>query len=241
MRWTIFLALPLMASDSFSERMLDSKLNSTQRNDACFSVRGDSSAAAVEANAKALRDPKVRSCAEENLRRAGAIEPLKAALRDEDSEVRAVAARVLGTFERPELAPLIAKAGEDSQMLVATNAIEGLSYYRDRTAAPYLLVLAKKTGIVGSLAIEQLIKMKEPGTLDLGRELIKSSEPADLLAAMRVLGSMGDARDIPALERVAKAHADPLSTSSGRGFGLMPAITLDRAAKSSIEQIRSRQ
>jgi hypothetical protein len=126
-------------------------------------------------------------------------------------------------------------------MLVATNAIEGLSYYRNRTAVPYLLVLAKKTGIVASLAIEQLIKLNEPKTLALGRELMKSPEPADLLAGMRVLGSMGDASDIPALEAVSKAHKDLVSSSSGRGFGLMPPISIDRAAKSSIEQIRSRK
>src|SRR2546423_14437911 len=105
------LALPLIAGD-FAGRMLDAKLNQAQRNDACFAMRGDSSDEAIEANARGLRDPKVRSCAEENLRRAGAIETLKAALKEEDPEVRALAARVLGTFERPELAPLIAKAGE---------------------------------------------------------------------------------------------------------------------------------
>jgi hypothetical protein len=241
MRSLILLcSLPLLASD-FPARMLDGKLNSAQRNDACFSLRGDTSPQAIEANAKGLRDSKVRNCAEENLRRAGAIDVLKAAIQDDDPEVRAVAARVLGTFERPELAPLIAKAGEDSQMLVATNAVEGLSYYRDRTAVPYFLVLAKRTGIVGSLAIEQLIKLKEPRALALGRELIHSQDPADLLSAMRILGSMGEQADIHTLESVAKLHADALSTSSGRGFGLMPAISLDRAAKSSIEQIRARQ
>jgi len=234
------LALPLVAND-FSARMLDTKLSSAQRNDACFSLRGDSSPELLEANGKALRDPKVRSCAEENLRRADAIDVLKGALADEDPEVRAVAARVLGTFERAELAPLIAKAGEDSQMLVATNAIEGLSYYRDRTAVPYFLVLAKRTGIVGSLAIEQLIKLNEPQTLVLARQLIKSPEPADLLAAMRVLGSMGNAGDIRLLEKVAKDHADVLSNGPGRGFGLMPPISLDRAAQSSIQQIRGRK
>ena len=114
---------------------------------------------------------------------------------------------MLGTFERPELAPLIAKAGEDSQLLVATNAIEGLSYYTDRTAAPYFLVLAKRTGIVGSLAIEQLIKLKEPATLGLGRDLVKSNDPADLLAAMRILGKHGrQHRHRRPLEGVATQH-----------------------------------
>jgi HEAT repeat protein len=240
MKWMFLFALPLVASDPATERMLNTKLTSAQRNDACFALRGDSSPGSIDANARALHDTKVRSCAQENLRRANAIDALKGAASDDDPEVRAVAARVLGTFERPELAPIIAKAGEDSQMLVATNAIEGLSYYRDNSANPYLLKLAKRTGIVGSLAIERLIKLNEPKTLILGRELIKSLEPADLLAAMRILGSMGESSDIPALEAVAKSHGDALSTSSGRGFGLMPTISLDRAAKSSIEQIRNR-
>jgi hypothetical protein len=240
---TFALVLPMIAAasdDPASGRMLDTKLTAAMRNNACFSLRGDISAEAIDAETKGLRDIKVRACSAENLRRAGAIEPLKAALTEENPEVRAIAARMLGTFERPELAPLIAKAGEDSQMLVATNAIEGLSYYHDHTAAPYFLVLAKRTGVVGSLAIEQLIKLNEPKALDLGRDLVKSSDPADLLAAMRILGSMGAKSDIPSLEDVAKRFPDPLSTSSGRGFGLMPAINLARAARTSIEQIHAR-
>lgn len=235
------VALPLLAAgDSTIARMLDTKLTQAQRNDACFALRGDASPEAVNAAAKAFRDVKVRSCAEENLRRANAIEPLKAALTDEDADVRASAARVLGTFERPELAALIAKAGEDSQMLVATNAIEGLSYYRDRSAVPYLLKLGKRTGLVGSLAIEQLIKLKEPQAVDLGHELMKSTDPADLLSAMRILGMLGTPEDIPSLEGVAKRFPEATLSSSGRGFGFMPAISLDHAARTSIEQIRSR-
>ena len=235
----LLLAIPLFAN-TFTERMLDNKLTQAQRNDACFSLRGDNSKEAVEANAKAFRDAKVRSCAEENLRRAGAVDELKAALKDEDSDVRAAAARIMGTFERPELVSLIAKAGEDSQMLVATNAIEGLSYYRDRSAVPYLLKLGRRTGIVGSLAIEQLIKLKEPQALPLGRELMKSSDPADLMAAMRILGMMGEKSDISALEAVAKRFPEATLSSTGRGFGFMPAISLDHAANTSIQQIRSR-
>ncbi|HEY3739156.1 MAG TPA: HEAT repeat domain-containing protein [Bryobacteraceae bacterium] len=237
----LVLVLPLLAvTADLPGTMLDKKLTAAQRNNACFALRGDASQEAIEAETKGLRDVKVRACSAENLRRAKAVEPLKAAITDENPDVRAIAARMLGTFERPELAPLIAKAGDDPQMLVATNAIEGLSYYRDRTAVPYFLVLAKHTGIVGSLAIEQLIKLNEPRALDLGRELVKSGDPADLLAAMRILGSMGNRGDIPSLEDVAKRFPDPLSTSAGRGFGLMPAINLARAARTSIEQIRAR-
>ena len=237
--------LPLMASDlsvkMLAAKMLDTSLTQSQRNDACFSLRGDASADAIEANSRGLRDPKVRSCAEENLRRAGSIGVLTTAIQDDNPDVRASAARTLGTFERPELAPIIAKAGDDSQLLVATNAIEGLSYYQDRSAVPYLLVLAKKTGIIGSLAVEQLIKLKEPKVLELARgELLNSQEPADLLAAMRVLGSMGDRSDIPTLEGLGKRFNEPVTATQGRGFGLMPAISIGRAANSSIEQIRSR-
>ena len=239
MKILLLVCAPLMAG-TLAERMLDVKLTSAQRNDACFSLRGAATADAIEASTRGLRDPKVRSCAEENLRRAQAIEPLKAALQDEDPEVRAVAARILGTFERPELAPLIARAGEDSQLLVATNAVEGLSYYQDRTAVPYLLKLGKRSGIVGSLAMEQLIKLKEPQAVVAARELMTSVDPADLLAAMRVLGMMGDRSDIASLENVARRFPDATLSGSARGFGFMPAISLDHAAKTSVEQIRGR-
>jgi hypothetical protein len=69
--------------------------------------------------------------------------------------------------------------------------------------------------------------------------LLKSPEPADLLAAMRVLGSLGDRTDIPLLESIGKRYPETLS-NKGRGFGFMPAISLSQAAQSSIEQIRAR-
>jgi len=240
--WIVVFALPLAAYPGGAiEKMLDGRLTLAQRNDACYSLRGNTTQEAIDASVRGLHDPKVRACAEEDRRRAGAIDALKGALADDDPEVRAVAARTLGTFERRDLAPLIAKAGQDSQMLVATNAVEGLSYYQDRTAVPYLLELGLKTGVVGSLAIEQLIKLKEPQAVILARTLVKSADPADLLAAMRILGMMGDASDIPVLEQVAKRFPEASLAGAGRGFGFLPPISLDRAAKASIQQIHERQ
>ena len=236
------LTVVAWSEPSLTSKMLDKSMPASLRNDACFALRGNKSPEVVEADALALKDPKMRRCAEENLRLAGAIDAFKAVLEDENPELRAVGARVLGTFQKPELAPLIAKAGADSQLLVGTNAIEGLSYYTDRTAVPYFLELSKRTGIVGSLAFEQLIRLNAKEALVPARELIASNEPADLLAAMRVLGTMGDKTDIPLLEGVAKRFPDVANSKlPSRGFGFMPPISLFRAAESSIDQIRTRK
>ena len=240
MRILIALAVAYAGTDN-AARILDKTLPASLRNDACFAMRGDKSAEAIEVFGLALKDPKTRPCAEENLRLAGAVDVFKSALEDESPEMRAVAARVLGTFQKPELAGMIAKAGSDSQLLVATNAIEGLSYYSDRSVVvPYFLNLAKRTGIVGSLAFEQLIRFEAREALVPARELIASNDPADLLSAMRVLGTMGGSSDIPSLEAVAKRFPDVGSKIPSRGFGLMPAISLSRAAQSAIDQIRAR-
>jgi HEAT repeat protein len=238
----LMMTAAFAASDN-TARFLDKSLPASLRNDACFALRGDRSEAAIEAAGAALRDPKTRRCAEDNLRLAGAVDVFTAALEEEDNpELRAVAARALGTFQKPELAARIARAGKDSHLLVATNAIEGLSYYTDRAiVVPYLVDLTKRTGIVGSLAFEQLIRLGAREALSPARELVHSNDPADLLPAMRVLGSMGERSDIPALEGVIQRFPDTATTKlPTRGFGLMPAISLSRAANASIAQIRAR-
>src|SRR5580704_11390706 len=110
-------------------KMNDAQLTIAQRNDACYALRSVSAPFVVAALQKELADPRVRTCAGTNLRKAGAIAELKTALASDDFEVRAIAVRELGGFERPELLPLIAAAARDPQLIVGINAIEGLANY----------------------------------------------------------------------------------------------------------------
>ncbi len=71
------------------------------------------------------------------------------------------------------------------------------------------------------------------------RQLLASKDVSDKLAAMRVLAQMGDASDVPALREIAEKETATVS-SKARGFGLMPAISLSRAAQTTIDQILSR-
>ena len=111
---------------------------------------------------KALNDTSVRACAGTNLRKAGAIAELKDALGDANFEVRALAARELGGFERPDLLPLLASAARDPQLLVGINAIEALADYRDPVVLPYLLNIAKSGGLVGTAALDRAVTFHDP-------------------------------------------------------------------------------
>ena len=70
-----------------------------QRNDACYAMRGQRSAEVVQAMRKAIDDPVVRACAARNLREAGAVEALMAALASGAPDTRMAAARELGAVE----------------------------------------------------------------------------------------------------------------------------------------------
>jgi HEAT repeat protein len=189
---------------------------------------------------KALQDVKVRACAGTNLRKAGAIAELKDALADSNFEVRALAARELGGFEKPELLPLLAAAARDPQMLVGINAIEGLADYRDSVVVPYLLGLAKDGGLVGTMALERAMAFRDPRVIETARLLLNNKDVSDKLAAMRVIGEMGDESDVPALRQIQAKETEAVS-SAGRGFGLMPAISLSKAAQTAIEKIGERR
>ena len=80
MKNSIFFLVPfiLSAADQTAvERLFDSKLNATQRANVCFELRGNADPDVVTALSRALDDADVRACAADNLRIAGAIEPLK--------------------------------------------------------------------------------------------------------------------------------------------------------------------
>jgi HEAT repeat protein len=226
------------AQDAAISRMLDDKLNVAQRNNACYELRGSRSPAVVAAMAKALEHPMVRACAVRNLREADAVEELKGALADPDVEIRAAAARELGALGKPDLMGLLAKAARDPNLMVATNALQGLSYYQDRGVLPHLLQLADSGGLVAAMALSRAVQFADPAVLAVARRLMATKDVPLRLAALGAIGDLGDASDLPALrELAAKAEA---VTPAGRGFGLVPSLDLSRAAQNAIRQIQSR-
>jgi len=230
--------LTLSAQDPPASRMLDPKLNITQRNDACYALRGARSPEVVTAMARALESPLVRACAVRNLREAGAIDELKTALAGDDPEVRAAAARELGAIAKPELMDLLAQTARDPNLMVASNAFEGLTFYRDRAVLPYLLDLAAGGGPVAAMALSRAVEFADPGVLPVARRMMATKDVPLRLAALRAIGDLGNSSDLPALRKLA-AKAEN-ATPGGRGFGLMPALDLSRAAQNAIRQIEQR-
>jgi HEAT repeat protein len=225
-------------------RMQDASLNVAQRNNACYELRGVQSPQIVKNMRAALNDAQVRACAGLNLRAAGAVPELLEALADSDYEVRAIAARLLGSFGKPQLLPAIAKAARDRQLIVATNAVEGLSNYRDpELVMPCLLDLAKDGGIVGTAALNRALEFavyqSDPGVIAVARGLLKHSDVSDKLAAMRVMAQLGDSTDLPVLREIVKNDSGQVA-GQARGFGFVPAISLTRAAQTTISAIEKR-
>lgn len=216
--------------------MMDPSLNPSQRNDACFALRGEKAPEVISAMRKALRDSKVRACAGTNLRVAGAEVALRDALGDDVTEVRALAARELSDFSNPEIPALLAAAAQDSQLIVASNAVESLAVL---DAVPELKKIAQSGGIVGTLALDRLTAKRSPAAAEIARLWIASPDVNSLLTAIRVLGELGDRSDTAALRKIADTHGETVS-SRGRGFGLMPAISLAQAARVAMEKIESR-
>jgi len=234
-----FACIAARAQDSASARLLDPKLNVSQRNNACYELRGSRSPEIIAVLARALETPEVRSCAARNLREAGAVKELKAALAAADPDVRAAAARELGALARPDLIEPLAQAARDPNLIVATNAFEGLAQYQDPSVLPALLSLAGRGGPVAAMALSRAVQFNDPGVLAVARKLMASRDVTLRLSALRAIGDFGDAADLPALrELAAKAER---AAPAGRGFGLVPAIDLSRAAQNAIRQIESRQ
>src|SRR5262249_6946605 len=153
---------------------------------------------------------------------------------DENPEIRALAARELGGFEHPEMLPILAAAARDRQSIVALNAIEGLANYRDPIAIPYLLDLAKDGGLIGEAALNRAVMFGDPRVLSVARTLLTKSDVTDKLAAIRVIGELGTTDDVQALRAIETKETELIS-SKARGFGLMPQISLSRAAKAAIQ------
>jgi len=218
--------------------MLDPKSNATQRNDACYELRGNRSAEVVAAMRAAMADEKLRACAARNLREAGAIEELKGALADSDPDVRAAGARELGATERSELMPLLAQAALDANALVAINAVDGLSQYQDRDVLPYLIGIAGKGNMAGVAALRRAAEFGDPAIVPVARRYLTGADIGAQVIALQVIGRMGDASDLIKLREIA-AKAKPMA-QNGRGFGLMPGIDLAQVAGNAAQQIENR-
>jgi HEAT repeat protein len=230
-------ALPLAAGEF--ENFTDTALNYTQRNTACFALRGNRSPEVVAALRMALDNSNLQQCAAADLRAAGASADLLDALqRDKDTTARAAAARELGTMQKPEFLAVLEEAARDRDPLVASNAIEGLMRYEDRSSVPQLRRIALVGGIQSTLALDILIDWHDPAVVEIGRKLVAGKEPADELVGIRAIGLTGDASDLPRLKELAKSEGE--LNSGSRGFGLMPAISLARAARTAIANIEQR-
>ena len=239
MRVAIFMVLcvlPALAGDL--DRFNDSRLNTTQRNEACHALRGDRSPEVVAAMRSMLADVRLQSCAGENLRLAGAGAELLDALGERETSARAVAARELGSMQKPEYIEALRKAADDQDLLVSSNAVEGLVRYENHSTAPQLREIALSGGVLMSLAMNTLSDWGDPEVLGIARKLITHREPGDLLIGIRVVGLHGDASDLPKLRELGKDD-QALGTGS-RGFGLMPAISIAKAANTAIRAIQAR-
>jgi HEAT repeat protein len=233
----LIAALPLAAGDF--ESFTDRALNYTQRNAACLALRGNRSPEVVAAMQSALDNASLQACAAANLREAGAVAELLEALRhDRDPGARAAAARELGTTQKPEFLPALREAAQDRDVLVVSNAIEGLMRYENRSSAPQLREIALLGGMQSTLAMDILIDWHDPEVLTVGRKLMAGREPADQLIGIRAVGIAGDASDLPRLNELMKS--DMQLNAGSRGFGLMPAISLARAARTAIANIQQR-
>lgn len=235
--WVLAITAPLFAGEL--ERFTDSSLNYTQRNTACLALRGDRSEETAAAMRMALSNVSLQACAAQNLRIAGAGALLAEALETGDPSARAVAARELGVLQEQRYLPLLIKAAADPDLMIASNAIEGLVRYEDHSSAPALRELALAGGVMTSLAVDALLEWHDAEALAVGRKLMSRREPGDRLVGVRVVGLLGDSRDMEALRKLASDDIQLGQTS--RGFGLMPAISMARAARTAMESIQQRQ
>jgi hypothetical protein len=234
----VLAALPLFAGDF--ENFTDNSLNYTQRNTACFALRGNRAPETVAAMRQALDNSNLQACAGANLRVAGAAPELLNALeQDKDPTARAVAARELGTLQKPEYLAPIRRAAEDRDVLAASNAIEGLMRYEDHSSAPQLREISLLGGVMTALALDILIDWHDPEVAAIGRTLIARKDPGDQLIGIRAVGIAGDVSDLPRLRQMEKD--DTMMGSGSRGFGLMPAVSISHAARTAIENIGQRE
>jgi HEAT repeat protein len=234
----LLLAVSARAADDLPARMLDLKATTAQRNDACFVLRGNRSAAAIAALRTALADSVVRSCAARDLREAGALDVLLEAVDSDDADMQAVAALELGEMHDARALPALGHAALDSNVLVASAAIDALAAYGEGPALPFLLQAARQPGLAGVTALERAAAFHNPAVLPVARQILVRADAASKVIALSVIGDLGDESDLPKLREIA-AKPDPVA-SRGRGFGFMPVIDLARVAQNAIDKLTAR-
>jgi len=128
-----------------------------------------------------------------------AVEPLIAALKDEDSDVRKAAARALGEIKDPRaVEPLIA-ALEDEELRVRAAAAEALGQIGDaRAVAPLIAALKDTDKYVRKAATEALGKIGAPAVESLSAAL-KDTDKYVRKAAAYALGEIKDPRAVEPL------------------------------------------
>lgn len=215
--------------------MMDDTATIAQRNDACYALRGQRSAEVVSALQGALAAKSVRACAARDLREAGAVDALVAALSSSDADIQMAAARELAELRDPRALEPLGRVALSDNVLLASSAISALGTYDPKTALPYLLNAAGQSSVSSVAALEQAARSRHPAVLALARRLLDKGEVAAQVIALAIIADLGDAADLPKLRELA-AHSDPVY-SRGRGFGFMPPIDVARAAQTAIDKI----
>jgi hypothetical protein len=72
----------------------------------------------------------------------------------------------------------------------------------------------------------------------VARALVDQPDVSDRLAGMHALAIVGDASDLPKLQEI--AAREKVAMAQNRGFGLMPPISLSKAAQTTMEAIQKR-
>ena len=218
--------------------MLDGGATVAQRNDACYALRGERAPEVIAALSTAIADKVVRPCAARDLREAGAVAELLAALSTADTDTQVAAARELGELRDPAALAPLGRAAMSDNTLAAAAAITALGAYPADDAFPHLLQAARQPGVNGLTALQQAARTKSPEVLERARQVLATGDVASQVIAMAIIGDLGDLTDLPKLRELAR-HSDP-QYSRGRGFGFMPPIDVARAAQTAMARIAAR-
>jgi len=227
-------AEPLFAAHAaaIGAGMFDPALNATQRINVCYALRGSLSPETME---KALADPKLSQCAAEGLPAAA----FRRVMTSEEPWLRALAVRELGRFGQAADLPAMMALTRDPNLLVMTSALQGMASYAGPEVVPYYEKMVAQPDAAGMMALQRLTERRHPLALPAARRFLAGKDVGGRLAALGALADLGDATDLPALRELAKEHEE--MTAGGRGFGLMPSISLGRAAKTAVAKIESRK
>ena len=136
------------------------------------------------------------------LRRMGAraVEPLLAALEDEDPALRARAATLLGQIGDGRARVPLLMALVDEEPAVRTSAVLALARFRDREIVEAALyVLGDKDMAVRAAAAGALGELKDAAATEALIARLQDDEVAVQQAAAEALGKIGDWKAVPAL------------------------------------------